>query len=123
VRAPSTRQESSVDLGLDGRVYIVTGATSGLGEACAAALLGDGARVLIASRDQSRVDDALARLGGGGPGRIVGIEADLADPEVAARLTDRAMGEWGQIDGLLISGGGPPVIGIVSATDAQWRES
>lgn len=51
-----------MDCGLNGRSYIVTGASSGLGFASAQALAADGADLVIASRDQERIDDAAARL-------------------------------------------------------------
>lgn len=112
-----------MDLGLKDRVFIVTGASSGLGEACAAALLAEGANVLIASRDQSRIDIAVSRLAVGASGEVIGLAADLTDPTSPSRLVDRAMDEWGRVDGLLISGGGPPVAGVLAATDEQWREA
>ena len=51
-----------MDLGLDGRVYLVTGGTKGLGRAAAEALVADGARVVVSSRSQQSVDDAVAAL-------------------------------------------------------------
>ncbi|GIJ47448.1 oxidoreductase [Virgisporangium aliadipatigenens] len=105
-----------MDLGLDGRVYVLTGASKGLGFATAEALVGDGARVVISSRDQSTVDAAVERLGD----NAVGVAADLADPATAETLVTTALGRFGRIDGALISVGGPPS-GIASAiTDEQW---
>lgn len=105
------------------RVYLTTGSTTGLGEACAAALLDEGARVVIASRDQSRVDASVAALEAKHPGRVIGVVADLVDPTAASRLVGRTLEEWGRIDGLLVSGGGPPVVGVMAASDAQWTEA
>jgi len=109
-----------VDLGLSGRVYITTGSTSGLGEACATQLLAEGAKVIISSRDQTRVDAAVAKFDVEHPGQVIGVAADLAESDSASRLIAAAMDEWGSVDGLILSGGGPPSGGVLSADDSQW---
>ncbi|MDT5032934.1 MAG: 3-oxoacyl-[acyl-carrier protein] reductase, partial [Actinoplanes sp.] len=70
-----------MDLGLTDRVYVLTGASKGLGFATAQALVADGAKVVISSRDKNRVDEAVAELGGAS--RAAGTAADLADPATA----------------------------------------
>lgn len=104
-----------MDLGLNGRCYLVTGASSGLGYAGAAALVADGARVLLAARDPGRVARAAGALGADG------IAADLADPGSAELLVTAALERWGRLDGALISSGGPPPVGVEAAGDEQWR--
>jgi 3-oxoacyl-[acyl-carrier protein] reductase len=71
-----------MELGLAGRVYVVTGGTKGLGRATAEALVADGARVVISSRTRSSVDEAVSALGDDARG----LTADNADPETAGRL-------------------------------------
>lgn len=113
-----------MDLGLSGRVYILTGASRGLGFATAAALVADGANVVISSRDQARVDEAVAALNANGPatGDLArGLAADLADPDTPARLIDTARDAFGRLDGALISVGGPPHGTAADVTDDQWR--
>jgi 3-oxoacyl-[acyl-carrier protein] reductase len=106
-----------VDLGLRDRVYVVTGGTRGLGRATADALVADGARVVVSSRTQSAVDDAVAALGDGARGLAV----DNADPDAAGRLLRLATESWGRVDGALVSVGGPPGTPALGATDEQWR--
>ena len=65
-----------MDLGLAGRVYVLTGASRGLGFATARSLVADGARVVLSAREQPTIDKAVAALGD----RAVGVAADLADP-------------------------------------------
>ena len=67
-----------MDCGLNGRTYIVTGASGGLGLATAKVLAADGADLVIASRDQERIDAAAEQLPTGANARAVA--ADLADP-------------------------------------------
>jgi 3-oxoacyl-[acyl-carrier protein] reductase len=108
-----------MDLGLAGRVYVVTGGTKGLGRATADALVADDARVVVSSRSQESVDAALSALGD----NARGVAADNADPATPERLVQTALDTWGRIDGALISVGGPPGTDALGATDEQWRDA
>ncbi|WP_240792342.1 MULTISPECIES: SDR family oxidoreductase [unclassified Salinibacterium] len=99
---------------------MTTGSTSGLGGACAEALLAEGARVVISSRAQARVDASVASLEERFPGQVLGVAADLVDGDAAERVVGGAVEKWGRLDGAIISGGGPPVGGVMVATDEQW---
>ncbi|MFH9235772.1 SDR family oxidoreductase [Streptomyces globisporus] len=106
-----------MDLGLKDRVYIVTGATRGLGNATARALAADGAKVIITGRDEKSVEEAAAELGGG----VLGLAADNADPSAAQRLVDTARERFGPLDGILVSVGGPAPGFLADNTDDQWQ--
>ncbi|MGW0736153.1 SDR family oxidoreductase [Streptomyces sp. NPDC002851] len=106
-----------MDLGLKDRVYVVTGATRGLGNATARALVDDGARVVITGRDEQTVAEAAAELGDG----AAGVAADNADPAAAARLITTARERFGRFDGVLISVGGPAPGFAADNTDEQWQ--
>lgn len=108
-----------MDLGLKDRVYIVTGATRGLGNATARALADDGARVIITGRDEKRVEAAAAELGAA----AAGLAADNADPASARRLVDAAHERFGRLDGILISVGGPAPGFLADNTDEQWQSA
>src|SRR3954453_5512454 len=110
-----------MDLGLADRVFILTGASRGLGFATAEALTGDGARVVISSRDPDRVAEAVHALGG--PARAAGIATDLADPSAPRELVDLAIERFGRVHGALISVGGPARGTAAGLTDDQWREA
>ncbi|MFU8875598.1 SDR family oxidoreductase [Micromonospora sp. SL4-19] len=110
-----------MDLGLADRVYVLTGATRGLGFATAEQLVADGARVVIAARTPERVTEAVEALGG--PQRALGMTADLTDPDAPERLVAAACERFGRLDGALISVGGPPPGSAARITDEQWRES
>ncbi|SCE55905.1 SDR family oxidoreductase [Streptomyces sp. OspMP-M43] len=106
-----------MDLGLKDRVYIVTGATRGLGNATARSLAADGAKLIITGRDEKSVVEAAAELGPD----AVGLAADNADPAAAQRLVDTARDRFGRLDGILISVGGPAPGFLADNTDDQWQ--
>lgn len=106
-----------MDLGLSGRVFLVTGGSRGLGLAGATALVAEGARVVLGARDEQAVRQAADTLG------AVGVAADLADPAAPARLVAAAQEAYGRLDGALISVGGPPSGAALDLTDAQWRSA
>ncbi|MFE9660655.1 SDR family oxidoreductase [Streptomyces sp. NPDC005955] len=107
-----------MDLGLKDRVYVVTGATRGLGNATARALVADGAKVVITGREESAAVEAATALGP----NAVGVAADNADPAAADRLVATAR-ELGRFDGILISVGGPAPGYVADNTDDEWRAS
>ncbi|RBY90696.1 SDR family oxidoreductase [Blastococcus sp. TF02A-26] len=106
-----------MDLGLGGRGYLLTGASRGLGYAAARALVDDGARVLVSSRDAGSVARAAAELGDAASGTA----ADLADPDAAERLVAEALERLGRVDGALISVGGPAPGTALEAPEDAWR--
>ncbi|MGW6541798.1 SDR family oxidoreductase [Streptomyces massasporeus] len=106
-----------MDLGLKDRVYVVTGATRGLGNATARQLVADGAKVVVSGRDEKTVAEAAAELGP----NAVGVAVDNADPEAAARLIAAAREHWGRFNGVLVSVGGPPAGFVADNTDEQWQ--
>ncbi|UXX92838.1 SDR family oxidoreductase [Streptomyces sp. AD2-2] len=108
-----------MDLGLKDRVYVVTGATRGLGNAAARELLADGAKVVVTGRDEKRAADAAAELGP----NAVGVAVDNADAEAPARLIAAAREHFGGFDGILVSVGGPPPGFVADTTDEQWQTS
>ncbi|MBQ0992356.1 SDR family oxidoreductase [Micromonospora sp. H61] len=110
-----------MDLGLTDRVYVLTGASRGLGYATAQSLVADGARVVLSARDPDAVAAAAKQLGG--PEHAVGLTADLTDPETPGQLVAAAQEHFGRLDGALISVGGPPPGNAAAVTDEQWRLS
>ena len=106
-----------MDLDLADRVYVLTGASKGLGFATARALVADGAKVVVSARSQAAVDAAVAELGAG----AAGLTADLTDPGTPELLIRTARERFGRLDGALISVGGPARGTAAEMTDDQWR--
>ncbi|MFI7012454.1 SDR family oxidoreductase [Streptomyces sp. NPDC050145] len=108
-----------MDLGLKDRVYVVTGATRGLGNAAARELVADDAKVIITGRDEQRVAEAAEKLGP----NAHGVAVDNADPRVAERVIEAARERFGRFDGMLISVGGPAPGFAADNTDEQWQSA
>ncbi|MER6085551.1 SDR family oxidoreductase [Streptomyces sp. NPDC013157] len=108
-----------MDLGLKDRVYVVTGATRGLGHAAARELVADGAKVVVTGRDEKRTADVAAELGP----NAVGVAVDNADPAAPERLIAVARERFGGFDGILVSVGGPPAGFVADNTDEQWQSA
>lgn len=103
-----------MDLKIQGKAALVTGASGGLGLAVAKALAAEGARVAICSRDKSRIEAAAGLVGDG----TVPLVCDMADPVARASLVEEASARLGSLDVLVINSGGPPP-GPFDAADDQ----
>jgi len=89
---------------LDGRTALVTGGASGIGLCCVEALAEAGATVVIADRDASAIDAAVARLAAGGRD-VDGVVLDVTDSAAAQSAADRMMSAHGRIDVLVNNAG------------------
>jgi NAD(P)-dependent dehydrogenase (short-subunit alcohol dehydrogenase family) len=119
---PSTRTADVAELArageLSGRTALVTGAGNGLGRAIAVALAGAGARVILAGRTKTTLDETAGLLPGG-PGRSVVAPADVASLESVDGLRDALTAE--QVDLLVNNAGiGGPVKAITEIEPAEW---
>lgn len=110
-----------MDLGLEGRVYIVTGASSGLGFSCAELLVQERARVVMVSRNRESITAAARRIGSAT--RTFGVSGDLGHPDTPTKCVQAALDRWGRLDGALISIGGPPPSSVAETTDDAWQSS
>lgn len=103
------------------RVALVTGSTSGIGEAIARRLSQDGYAVVLHSRSSVEVGQAMARA----LGTAVYVQADLADDADRVRLVREAVAQWGRLDVIVNNAGISPVIphaDLAAATPDVWRE-
>lgn len=96
-----------MDLGLAGRVALVTASSKGLGRGSAEALAAEGASVVICARGQEALDEAAGAIRGAG-GTVLAIEADVTDPAEPARLVAAAVERFGRLDIVVANAGGPP---------------
>jgi 3-oxoacyl-[acyl-carrier protein] reductase len=104
-----------MDLGLDGKVALVTGASQGIGYGIAKELAGEGARVAISSRTQERIEAAAEQIG------ARGYVHDTVDLDAAPGLVEAVQRDLGPIDILVTNTGGPPGGDPLEFTREQWE--
>jgi 3-oxoacyl-[acyl-carrier protein] reductase len=102
-----------LDLGLDGKVALVTGSTSGLGLASAKALAGEGASVVIVGRREELAKDEASKLP-----KAIGVGADISDAATPQRLVDATLEAFGRLD-ILVGSTGGPTPGSARDTEAE----
>lgn len=108
-----------MDLGLEGKRAAVAAASLGLGYSSAKALVAEGARVAICSRDRERVERAAATLGNG----VIPIVADVSSTEGATAFVDEAVEALDGIDILVPNAGGPPAGTFTSTPLDQYPKA
>jgi clavulanate-9-aldehyde reducatase len=105
---------------LEGRKALITGASSGIGEATALAMAREGAAVTLGARRKNRLYDLVARIESEG-GVATAIEADVADDDQARSLVAEAHSELGGLD-CLVNNAGVMLLGLVQGADTdEWR--
>jgi NADP-dependent 3-hydroxy acid dehydrogenase YdfG len=108
-----------MDTSLEGTVALVTGASSGIGEATARELAARGAKVAVSARRLERLELLASEIGGQGHTALA-IEADIADPEQAAAAVDRTVDELGRLD-IVVNNAGQMLLGpIEDAPTEEW---
>ncbi|MDP9458024.1 MAG: oxidoreductase [Actinobacteria bacterium] len=105
---------------LDGKVAIITGASSGIGEATAEALAAEGASVVVAARREDRLSDLVERINGDG-GKALAVSADVTDEGQAHELIQRAKSEFGRVDILVNNAGVMQLSAVEKGLSDEWR--
>jgi clavulanate-9-aldehyde reducatase len=109
-----------MEFDLSGRVAIVTGATSGIGEATAVELAKAGAAVAVAGRREDRLSSLVTRIEGDG-GRALAVPTDVSDEAQAKALVDRTVSELGGLN-ILVNNAGVMLLGPIQDADLdEWR--
>jgi NAD(P)-dependent dehydrogenase (short-subunit alcohol dehydrogenase family) len=101
------------------RVCLVTGASSGIGRACALALGAEGAKVIAAGRRQARLDEVVARIRAAG-GEAIAVAGDVREESVCSAWVDAAVKKFGGLDGLVNSAGVMGSGGLLNLEPAEW---
>jgi 3-oxoacyl-[acyl-carrier protein] reductase len=112
-----------MDLGLEGRIALVAGASAGIGFAAAELLAAEGARVVLASRDAGRIEDAAERIRESTGGEAVGVALDVTVPDAGERLTAVAREVFGEPGILVTNAGGPAGGGFESLSEEAFERA
>lgn len=113
-----------MDLQLDGNVALVTASTSGLGKASARALLREGANVVINGRTEETLEETAEELREeASDGAVLPVQGDITDVDDISRLIERTVEEFGGLDHLVTSAGGPPSGPVLEIDDEQWYDT
>jgi 3-oxoacyl-[acyl-carrier protein] reductase len=112
-----------VDPGFSGRVALVGGASRGLGRACARALAGEGARVVVAARGAKPLEATAREIAEETGSDVLAVPADLRDATDIDRLVRTTLDRFGRIDVLVHNTGGPPPGLFLDHDDAAWQSA
>jgi NAD(P)-dependent dehydrogenase (short-subunit alcohol dehydrogenase family) len=114
-----------MELELTGNAALVTASSRGLGKAAATALVGEGVDVAINGRKKSTLEETVAELRTEATdnARVVPIVGDLTDPDDITRLVETTVEEFGRLDHLVTSAGGPPSGSFLDTTDDDWYQA
>ena len=106
---------------LQGRVVLITGASSGIGDACATAFVKRGARVVLAARRAERLEALVARIKELG-GEALAVATDVTDEEAVADLFSKAVGRFDRVDVLVNNAGIADSTAVEALELALWRK-
>jgi 3-oxoacyl-[acyl-carrier protein] reductase len=113
-----------MDLGLVGKIALVTAASGGLGLATARELAAEGATVVLAGRNREKIEAArvvvATRIREAGRGAIDAVMADCTSKDEIDRLVATTEGRFGRIDILINNSGGPPTAPFTELSDEGW---
>lgn len=109
-----------MDLGLTGKVALVTGSSKGLGYATARLLSLERCRVMINGRDEIRARQAASTLSGESGNPVVALAGDVAEPGFPERVVQEIVGQFGGLDILITNSGGPPSGAFEDFSDEEW---
>jgi 3-oxoacyl-[acyl-carrier protein] reductase len=116
-----------MDLGLTGKIAIVTGSSRGLGLASAKALAAEGCLVTLCARDEAKLKEACGEVeraaSPSGPGRVLAVAADVSTSEGVERIIARTVETFGGLDILVNNVGLGRGTTIVDTSDAEWSEA
>lgn len=106
---------------LDGKVAVISGASSGIGEATAEALAAEGAKVAVAARRRERLDDLSRRIEKSG-GQVLAVECDVTSEDQAHDLIRKVDEEFGRVDILVNNAGVMLLSRIDKGLSDEWRQ-
>ncbi|MCB9263899.1 MAG: SDR family oxidoreductase [Lewinellaceae bacterium] len=108
---------------LKGKTALVTGGSKGIGYGIAESLIKEGMNVAVTSRSKEAIDEAAGRLNKLGPGKAIGIAADVRNLGAQQTAVERILREWGRLDVLIANAGLGHFGSIEDLTPTQWQDT
>lgn len=112
-----------MDLGLNGKVALVTAASQGIGRATVDAFAREGARLAICARDAEALERAAAEVRARFDVEVHPIACDLTQPDEISAMVERVLALCGTVHVLVNNAGGPPAGTVDQVSDAQWQRA
>jgi len=116
------QEVARVDLGLKGRVAIVTGSSRGIGRAIALGLANEGCRVVVTARNQEELQRAAEDVKARGA-EVLAVAADVTTSEGVGRVVGETLGAFGRVDVLVNNVGGSRGAQLMDTSEDQFRET
>ncbi|MBV8792443.1 MAG: SDR family NAD(P)-dependent oxidoreductase, partial [Pseudolabrys sp.] len=110
-----------MELGLRGKVALVTGGSRGIGRAVAQSLINEGCKVAICARDTTRLNAAVAELSHAQKNAVIGVPTDVTDETAVQSYVTKARDAFGRID-ILVNNAGTHLRGTVETTTLEVLE-
>ena len=112
-----------MDLEIAGNTALCTAASGGLGLASAESMVRDGANVVICGRTETRLESAAEQLNTVGDGDVHTVQADITDRDHVTALVEETVDQFGGIDHVITSAGGPPSGPFLGMDDSDWYDA
>lgn len=112
-----------MDLEIEGDTALIAASSSGLGKAAGTALAREGANVVLNGRDDEKLSEAVEEVRAEATGEVIGVAADLTDPSEIDNLVSQTVEEFGGLDHLVTSAGGPPSGPFMQMEEEDWYDA
>jgi 3-oxoacyl-[acyl-carrier protein] reductase len=112
-----------MDLGLEGKVAIVTASSKGLGKACALGLSREGAKVVICARNETELERAKDEIKNNSNNDVLAVKADVTNLNDIKNLVEETIKNFGTVHILVTNAGGPPAGYFENFTDDDWENA
>jgi NAD(P)-dependent dehydrogenase (short-subunit alcohol dehydrogenase family) len=112
-----------MDLGLEDTAALTLASSGGLGKGAATALAREGADVVINGRTEASLEETREEIEDVATGDVVAVRGDITDPDTPADLVETTVDEFGRLDHLVTSAGGPPRLQFLETEDEHWNDA
>ncbi len=112
-----------MDLGLQGKVALVAGASQGMGKATALLFAREGAKVSMCARGEEALNAAADMIRKETGGEVLTVVADMSKAEHIQRFVRKTSEHFGRLDIVVTNAGGPPPGGFMNFTDDDWESA